>query len=326
MQFKVWNDRRENLGRFRLSVSSDPAALDRTKIHFAALKVTDPWVKLAAAYHGIGDQQALDRLLKNHPQAASGIGDLYAAAQDWQRAIAEYRKAVTERPADVALLTKLATAYQSAGRTREAIPYLAKASAANPKDTILCLKVAVLQAWFGQEKELAATRQRILSFAKDTKDWMVAERAAKVCSLLPSMDKAEREAAVALGRKGVEFGQGRQWGEWSLLTLGMAECRCGNDAAAVDALLGAAKAGSNNPQITGTAAFYRAMSLFRQGKKDEARKLALKTAAEMKPLPKDEQNPLSGTTDPWNDLILWLAYKEAKAMIKFDAAPSPEKK
>ena len=42
----------------------------------------------------------------------------------------------------------------------------------------------------------------------------------------------------------------------------------------------------------------------------------------MKPLPADEQNPLAGNADH-DDLILWLAYKEAKAMIKFDAALPP---
>ena len=72
--------------------------------------------------------------------------------------------------------------------------------------------------------------------------------------------------------------------------------------------------------MTGISAFYRAMSLFRQGKKDEARKLATAAAAKMKPLPEDEKNPLAGGADH-DDLILWLAYKEAMAMIKFDAAP-----
>ena len=62
------------------------------------------------------------------------------------------------------------------------------------------------------------------------------------------------------------------------------------------------------------------MSLFRQGKHDEARKLAIAAAAKMKPLPKDEQNPLADGAGH-DDLILWLAYKEAKAMIQFDAAP-----
>jgi hypothetical protein len=38
----------------------------------------------------------------------------------------------------------------------------------------------------------------------------------------------------------------------------------------------------------------------------------------MKPLPTDESNPLAGNADR-DDLVLWLAYKEAKAMIQFDA-------
>jgi hypothetical protein len=59
---------------------------------------------------------------------------------------------------------------RSAGRTREAVPLLVTASAANPKFTLLSLKVAALQAWFGQDREFAATRQRILVFAKDTNE------------------------------------------------------------------------------------------------------------------------------------------------------------
>ena len=62
------------------------------------------------------------------------------------------------------------------------------------------------------------------------------------------------------------------------------------------------------------------MSLFRQGKPDEARKVAIAAAAKMKPLPADEQNPLAGGANA-DDLILWLAYKEAKALIHFDAPP-----
>jgi eukaryotic-like serine/threonine-protein kinase len=103
-----------------------------------------------------------------------------------------------------------------------------------------------------------------------------------------------------------------------VLALGMAEYRCGNYTAAVEALLAAARAGPNNSLVTGIAAFYRAMSLFRQGKPDEARKLAIEAAAKMKPIPKDEQDPLPNNAYPWDELILWLAYKEAKAMIKFD--------
>ncbi len=307
----------QNLGRFRVSVSGDPAAFDREQARFAVLELTNPWAKLATAYHLIGDQQALDNLLKHHPTAAAAVGDLYAAEKDWERAIAEYRKRLNDQTAD-SLLTKLATAYQSAGRTREAVPHLARASAADPNDTLLSLKVAALQAWFGQEKELAATRQRIRAFAQDTDDAGTAERAAKACSIRASSDKAELDATLALAREGVELNKGSQWRDWRLLALGMAEYRSGNHADATEALLAAAKAASNNPIVTGISAFYRAMSLSRQGKPDEARKLAIGATAQMKPLPKDEQNPLANGADH-DDLILWLAYKEAKAMIHFDA-------
>ena len=101
------------------------------------------------------------------------------------------------------------------------------------------------------------------------------------------------------------------------MALGMAENRSGHYAAADEALDAAAKAWPNNLRVTGIAAFYRAMSLFRQGKEDAARQLALAAAATMKPLPKDEQNPLADNATH-DDLILWLDYKEAKAMMKFD--------
>ena len=143
----------------------------------------------------------------------------------WERAIAEYRKLVTEKPADGVLLTKFTAVYQSAGRTREAVALLAEASAANPKDTLLSLKVAALQAWFGQDREFAATRQRILAFAKDTTEAATAERAAKACSTLPSPDEAEVEAALALGRTAVKVVKGTEGWDWCLQALGMAEYR-----------------------------------------------------------------------------------------------------
>ena len=71
----------------------------------------------------------------------------------------------------------LAQSYINQGLTGKAVPLLLTASAADPNDTLLSLKVAALQAWFGQEKELAATRQRILTFAKGTDDrWTAAQR------------------------------------------------------------------------------------------------------------------------------------------------------
>jgi serine/threonine protein kinase/Flp pilus assembly protein TadD len=211
----------------------------------------------------------------------------------------------------------------AAGRTQDAIVHLVVQSAANPEDTVLSLKVAALQAWFGRDKELADTCRRRLELAKDTTVPETADRVAKACCLLPSTEKAQLEAALTLARKAVQLGKGSQNLPWFQMALGMAEYRSGHFAEADAALIAATKGVKDNPHVAGTAAFYRAMSLFRQGKEDEVRKLATEAAAKMKPLPKDEKHPLAGNANP-DDLILWLAYKEAKAMIQFDAAPRPE--
>jgi WD40 repeat protein/serine/threonine protein kinase len=180
------------------------------------------------------------------------------------------------------------------------------------------LKTAALQAWFGQDRELAATCVRALTVVADTKDPTMAERVAKICSVRPSSDSTH-DAALVLARRAVELGEGHPYLVYFQMGLGMAEYRSNHYAAADAALRAASRLGSNNYHVSITSAFYRAMSLFRQGREAEARKLATEAAAMMKPLPADEKNPL-GSEDNADDLILWMAYKEAKAMIKFDAA------
>jgi hypothetical protein len=89
----------------------------------------------------------------------------------------------------------------------------------------------------------------------------------------------------------------------------MAAYRIGDDSACDGPLL-AAEGAKDNRHVSGTSAFYRAMSLHRRGKRDEARKLATEAAATMRPLPADVENPLAGGASH-DDLILWLAYKAA---------------
>jgi hypothetical protein len=73
-------------------------------------------------------------------------------------------------------------------------------------------------------------------------------------------------------------------------------------------------AASHGPVIAArTANFYRAMSLYRQGQEAEARQLFNETEAKMKPLPAATRWPVSAGDH--NDLILWLAYKEARALL-----------
>jgi WD40 repeat protein/serine/threonine protein kinase len=225
-------------------------------------------------------------------------------------------------PPEQKILTAQAAADReiAAGRTPDALGHLVIVSAAKPDDTHLALKLAALQAWFGQDKELAATCGRALETARGTFNLLKWWQLAHICCLRPTPDPSRREAALALARKAVEVAPNYLTLK---LTLGMAEYRSGHFAQAEAALLAVAKGHGHFPQVAGTATFYRAMSLFRQGKVTEAKKLATEAAATMKPLPKDEKNPLAGGATP-DDLTLWLAYKEAKALIQFTAAPRPE--
>ena len=230
-------------------------------------------------------------------------------------------------PAEQKILTAQATAEReiAAGRTQDALVHLATVAAARPEDAELALKLAVLRAWFGQDQELADACGRALESARATSDPATALTVARMCCLRPTLDKARQEAALALARKAVELDESNPF---CRLTLGIAEYRSGHFAEADAALLAATTGAKNNRHVAGSSAFFRAMSLFRQGKIDEARKLATE-AAKMVRLPKDEKNPLA-SADPrfpltHDDLILWLAYKEAKALIGFDAGPPGKK-
>ena len=140
---------------------------------------------------------------------------------------------------------------------------------------------AATQAWFGQEKEYSATCDAVLRVVKDPRDPMTAERAAKICSLRPT-DVKTQDAALVLARRAVELGKGHPLLGHFQMALGMAEYRSGHYAAADAALLAASELGKSIYYVSGTTAFYRAMSLVKQGREAEAHKLATEAFAEMK--------------------------------------------
>jgi hypothetical protein len=239
-------------------------------------------------------------------------------AKKWR---AERAKYPAEQPPARVQTPSAADREIAAGRTQDALVHLVTQSAAQPNDTLLFAKLAALQAWFGRAKELAETCRRGLALAKNSTVPETAERVAKACCVIPSTDTAQLEAALELARKALRLGESSGNRPWFQMALGMAEYRSGHFAEADTVLASAAMIGEKNPHVAGTAAFYRSMTLFRLGKEDEARKLATEAAAAMKPLPKDEKNPLAGNASH-DDLILWMAYKEAKALIKFEPSPT----
>ena len=208
-------------------------------------------------------------------------------------------------------MNDMAYGYLAAGRRAEALDLL-QSPIGNGSEQFLAL--AAVQVLFGEDEAYAATRRRFFAYAKGIGHRVVANQATMAGALRPSSDPADLEALLVLGRKAVEIGKG----DWELLALGMAEFRNGHFTAADEVLSSAARAGQDDV-VAGISAFYRAMSLSRQGKEDEAREVATRAAARMRMPTQDEQKPCFPRGSA--DLILWLAYKEAKALIGFDAPP-----
>ena len=100
----------------RVSVAMTVEDLSFEGKRWAAMQLTNPWAKLAAAYHLVGDHQAVDKLAEQYPAAAVALGDIYAEEEDWERAITEYNKAISDQTVDGNLLAKRAVAYDAIRR------------------------------------------------------------------------------------------------------------------------------------------------------------------------------------------------------------------
>lgn len=122
-------------------------------------------------------------------------------------------------------------------------------------------------------------------------------------------------AALTLARRAVELGKEHPFFPYYQMALGMAEYRNASYPAADAALAAAAKAGQDQPHVRDTSRFFLAMCFFQEGKVAQARQLFAEVEAQMKPLPADERQPFADGATP-DDLIVWLACKEAKALLQ----------
>jgi serine/threonine-protein kinase len=323
---------RDHLGRLLLSAGRPAEAEAEHRKAMAILQ------KLAA--DNPADTEFRHRLAHSHAllgNLRARTGKATEAEAEFRRAIAIQQKLAADNPAatefrvDLAwsqvARAKLLSPAEAAAEYRKALAILQTLVDDNPsviefRDVLSSdyLSVAALQAWFGQDKELSSTCEKLLSLAKDTEDPTLTVKAAKCCSLLQA-DPKRREAALVLARRAVDLGKNHSLLPWFRMALGVAEYQSGHFAEADAALTTAMNDPGKNNTVSSTSAFYRAMGLFRQGNTDLARRLATEAAAKMKPMPVDEQKPMAGGADH-NDLIMWLAYKEAMAMIQFDATPA----
>ncbi|TWU51877.1 WD40 repeat domain-containing serine/threonine protein kinase [Rubripirellula reticaptiva] len=204
------------------------------------------------------------------------------------------------------------------GPTHPSLARLVEQSASSANDSLLAIRVAALQVWFGLDADYSVTRQRMLNLASDTTDGQLAERVAKLSCIRPLSDASQREAVLALAHQAMKTGFKSTKMHWNRLALGMAEYRGGlyTESAATLAAVPSTM-GANTwlaDLIKDTASFYRAMSLFQGGNAKEAVALFTETEARMTHLPADERNPLANDANDVH-LVHWLAYKEAKALL-----------
>jgi tetratricopeptide (TPR) repeat protein len=205
------------------------------------MQLTDSWAKLAVAYYSIGDQPALDGLLERHPAAAASIADLYAADQDWERAIAGYSKLITDQTADGNALAQRASAYVATERWDLATadwlrvarqqPDLAQSAYDRyiraerwkdasrlglvlieqvPVDSLTWLRIAPVLVLAGDDGDYAAFCRRYVQRFAETQLSYDPERVVKACLLLPKViDVAE--LPVGQFAKSLDEENGPEW-------------------------------------------------------------------------------------------------------------------
>jgi tetratricopeptide (TPR) repeat protein len=173
------------------------------------------------------------------------------------------------------------------------------------------------QVWLGKDKEYSKACRGALELAKGSEDAVTLERCAKACSFPSGGDTAHLAEALTLARKALKLGNNHGFSPWFHVALGMCEFRNGNWTEAEEALSVAMKNGEWSPRLWVTSAYYRAMNSFRRGKQDEARQLAAEATAKMMKL---WPPPQAQKTGFWHDdVIIWMAYKEAKELLKLES-------
>jgi len=194
---------------------------------------------------------------------------------------------------------------------------------ATPDETFLSLKLGVFQIWFGRKEALLETVRHLFNWAEQRSDDADAmEHAALAWCLSPTNDRSLAPRALELAQHAADLARGPWYEAWYQRTLGLAYYRLGNCAAAESALDRAAEAANDfeasrqqfKRPLQTAVHFIRSMIRFSGGDYAKARELLAEGKAEMKPLPKDRRQIFESAT-AFDDVMVWLAYKEAEALL-----------
>ena len=285
------------------------------------LKLSEETVALSLKVNGPENPDTLN-VMENLTTAYEEAGRLDEALKLREKDLAiRFKVLGPAHPDTLFTMNDLASSYFSAGRSTEAIALLKRVCELKPKDMYNLVTLATWQTWFGQDADYEVTRRRLVEEAEGTDQATDAEQATKAYCLRPSTNAALLTQVLKLAQRAVELGKR----DWDQLALGLAEYRNGQFAAAENTLAVTEQMAGEDHEVQGIARLFRAMSLFRQNRPEEARKLFTQAESQMPPLPKDESKPLvDGKPASHDMLIWWLDYKEARALIEGPSTPVAE--
>jgi serine/threonine protein kinase/tetratricopeptide (TPR) repeat protein len=196
--------------------SEAPQLPEGEKRRVAARQIADPWERLAAAHHILGEEEQLQKLVARHPLAEVGVADMHLLNQQWQQAIAiddalvvtgtansrvfsnraaahaalqqfdlasaDWRRAVRETPE----LNRAAyESFRSANRVREAAEFGLLAMNQTPTDVNLWEKLSGIVLLADDEAAWREHSTRLAKHWAGTTNHETAQMVCRACLLVP---------------------------------------------------------------------------------------------------------------------------------------------
>ena len=229
--------------------------------------------------------------------------------------------------------TQAHDAKQADALVDELLAILTRRSIAAPEKTLETLKLAVFQIWLGRKSEHIATYRRLMEWAKRKADQGDPnEHAALAWCLDPTADPALRAHSLGLAQKAVALARTEWHQGWYQRALAMANYRSRDFQESENALNRAEPMSqyfegwqlAYKQHFDITIRFLRSMILFHNGKRQQARELFAQAELDMKPLPVDPRQVFESAS-AFDDIMVWLAYKEARELLLEHSASGPLK-
>ena len=234
--------------------------------------------------------------------------------------------------AGVKALLRLAEAVWCQGRAAEAEAVLVEVLSISSKlehapplaDEISnqAVRTAAMDAWFGRAAEHACLSEQMLEWAANQPGSLSKLRAVMVANLRLNADEGFHGRTLALARAALAAAPTNSMFPIYQLAMGVAQHRHRNSPEATKLLAASESGGYPGPFADSwrrIAEYFRVMILFEQGQTEAALQLFTESESRMKPLPAVLHWALMEGAD-YPDMMAWLAYKEAQAML--NASPN----